>query len=118
MLVVDDEPGLRSSLRRTLVGGGYRVIVAEHGRDALEQFTRHAGEIRAVLTDMMMPVMSGAALLEALRATGVVVPVVGMTGLFEPQAPGGDVTFSATLAKPFSRDALFGVLQRLLAPPS
>jgi CheY-like chemotaxis protein len=58
VLIVDDDADLRDALRATLEDGGYDVVVAKNGQEAIERF--HAGAPPCVIVlDMLMPVMSG-----------------------------------------------------------
>jgi signal transduction histidine kinase/CheY-like chemotaxis protein len=68
VLVVEDEPQLRALMRRTLAGRGYAVLEAEHGRQALEIAAAHPGAIHLLLTDVVMPHLSGKELAERLLA--------------------------------------------------
>jgi len=118
ILVVDDEPEVGASLRRTLVSHGYRVMTANQGVEALDVFSKHRAEVRAVITDMMMPVMNGPALIHALRALAPQLLILGMTGL--PEQKGlkdlETLELSVLLVKPFSRDELLTALQDKLRP--
>jgi two-component system response regulator (stage 0 sporulation protein F) len=64
-MVVDDRAGIRKLLQEVLQGAGYRVIVAEGGRDAVERITRLAVDL--VLLDMKMPGMDGLETLITLK---------------------------------------------------
>jgi response regulator RpfG family c-di-GMP phosphodiesterase len=66
LLLVDDEPGILSALRRLLRPAGYRIQTAESGRAGLEILERDAVDL--VISDMRMPEMDGAAFLERVRA--------------------------------------------------
>jgi CheY-like chemotaxis protein len=66
VLVAEDEDGVRDLLRKTLTEYGYTVLTARHGRDALMLAGERAGEIDLLLTDIVMPEMSGRELAEAL----------------------------------------------------
>jgi len=66
VLVVDDEPGILSALRRLLATAPYRVLVAPSGAAALELLA--SDEVDLVISDMRMPGMSGAELLSQARA--------------------------------------------------
>jgi CheY-like chemotaxis protein len=80
ILVVDDEPAIAAATRLTLEAHNYRVVVARDGKDALARFLEHA-DVRLVLTDVMMPVMGGMALVRALRAIQPKLPIIATTGL-------------------------------------
>jgi CheY-like chemotaxis protein len=66
VLVVDDDEGFREALSALLALKGFTVELATNGREALE-WLRGAGRPRAVLVDLMMPVMSGWELLSVMR---------------------------------------------------
>jgi CheY-like chemotaxis protein len=65
VLVVEDDAGTRSALRKEMVGEGWEVVEAEHGRAALERTVERVPDL--VLLDLMMPEMDGFEFLEALR---------------------------------------------------
>lgn len=67
ILIVDDEPGVRDSLRDVLEDEGYTVVEAANGREALEYLQAHARPC-LVLLDLMMPVMNGFDFLAAVQA--------------------------------------------------
>lgn len=113
ILVVDDEAPILSTIQKALATWGYRVVSATQGVEALELFTQHRGTIRAVITDMMMPVMNGPAVVRAIRALDPAMPIVGMTGLPE-RATLKDLdraTLPFLLTKPFSGEELIRTLQ-------
>jgi PleD family two-component response regulator len=66
ILVVEDEPAVRRLTCRILTRGGYRVLEAADGPRALDTWDAHAGEIDLLLTDVVMPGMSGKELAERL----------------------------------------------------
>ena len=112
VLVVDDEPAMRAALRRLLKHSGYRVREAADGVEALEVWREHQLEIAVVITDMMMPRMSGPELSARLRAERPDVRVVLMTAHDDVALRPGHV-----LQKPFSADQLERVVERALAEP-
>src|SRR3712207_5711912 len=67
ILVVEDESTPRAEICRMVRGLGYRVRTARNGREALRYLTQHPGEIRLVLTDVIMPYMDGGELAERAR---------------------------------------------------
>jgi two-component system, cell cycle sensor histidine kinase and response regulator CckA len=70
ILVVEDEPALRLVARKILENAGYTVVVAANGEEALTFFRRAVTPIHLVLTDVVMPGMSGPALVGRLREEG------------------------------------------------
>jgi PAS domain S-box-containing protein len=83
VLVVDDEPALRIMAQRILERCGYRVLIAQDGREAVEVFRQSAREITAILLDMTMPVMGGEEAFRLIRAIRADVPIVVSTGYSE-----------------------------------
>jgi CheY-like chemotaxis protein len=67
VLVVDDEPGMRSFLQKTLTLNGFQVWLAGDGKAAIETYKAHRESIAAVLMDVCMPGMDGPVTLAALR---------------------------------------------------
>jgi len=89
LLVVEDEPTVLETVRFSLIHLGYNVLTAGSGREALELYDQHSGEIPLVLTDMTMPEMGGMALAEALWAKDPDLTVIVLTGyLLEPETTG------------------------------
>jgi PAS domain S-box-containing protein len=66
VLVVEDEAAVRNLLRRVLQSCGYTILEAQDGKVALEIAQRHAGRIDLLVTDLVMPKMSGRELVERL----------------------------------------------------
>jgi PAS domain S-box-containing protein len=117
ILVADDEARIREVTRKMLEAFGYRTVLAADGAEALALYERHRGEIAAVLTDMMMPVLDGAATIRALREIDPGVRVIAVTGL----SRGADTTSDAApaartrrLSKPYTTEELLRVLDSLL----
>ncbi|MDB4900651.1 MAG: Blue-light-activated protein, partial [Gemmatimonadetes bacterium] len=116
LLVVDDEPSVRSSLRRMLMRQGYRVLEAETGRDALVQYDNNAPAIRLVLTDIFMPEMGGNELAAELRLRAPDLPIVFMSGYTADEVVRRGLMEPSThfLQKPFERQTLLTVLEERL----
>ena len=83
ILVVDDEQSIREMTRVLLESQNYRVMTAVSGKDALVQYLEHRSEISLVLTDLMMPVMSGIDLIRALHVINPTLKIIAMSGLTE-----------------------------------
>jgi PAS domain S-box-containing protein len=116
ILIVDDEPNVLGALTRTLEASGYRVVTARQGAEAVATFTLQK-EIRAVITDMMMPGMYGPALVEALRCLNPRIPILGMSGSLDRTEIKGieRIDCGVILAKPFSGEQLLRSLHPLIA---
>ena len=67
LLVVEDEPAFRDLLHAGLQSRGYQVLVASNGVEALQVAERHSGPIRILITDVIMPQMSGPELAKSLK---------------------------------------------------
>lgn len=117
ILVVDDELGIRDITRSTLEFCGYRVLTASDGTEALALYARHGQEIRAVVTDMMMPYMDGPTTIRALRNLNPDVRIVAMSGLMENRKivellESKQVRF---IQKPFTSGAFLRLLAEVVA---
>jgi PAS domain S-box-containing protein len=81
VLVVDDEASILTITSQTLQAFGYRVLTATDGADAVAIYAQHRREIAVVLTDMMMPVMDGPAMIHALMRINPAIKIVAASGL-------------------------------------
>ena len=80
ILLVDDEPPVHAASRRTLERHGYAVLLAPDGIEALAQFTSRQADIKAVVTDFMMPHMDGVTLARTLRRLSPQTPIIVSSG--------------------------------------
>jgi CheY-like chemotaxis protein len=117
ILVVDDEASVRAVVQQTLEMNGYRVVAAAEGNEALTLFARHRVEVKAVITDMMMPGMEGPALIRALRNLEPRLPILGMTGLGQRVGVKGieNLDLPNLLMKPFAGAKLLAALHEVIA---
>ena len=116
ILVVEDEAMLRELACEFLQSSGYTVLEAANGPEAIEISNRHAGPIHLLMTDAVMPGMSGRELAQRLQGhrpemkvlyvSGYTDDVVLRNGLLEPDR--------AFLQKPFTRDALMHKVRAVL----
>lgn len=100
--------------RATLGGGGYDVLEAENGRQALQTYDRLAANRSApslVVTDLDMPVMNGVDLIDQLRLAHGPVKIVVMTGIIRIPPLPPDV---GLLPKPFGPQDLLAAVQAAL----
>jgi len=86
ILVVDDEPIVRKIATTSLSRYGYTTITANNGREGVDRFREWHLEIKVVLLDMTMPVMSGEEALEQMRTINPCVPVILSSGYNEVEA--------------------------------
>lgn len=116
ILVVDDEPTLRSVIRRCLLREGYTVLVAEDGEQARRLALEHAGPIHLLVTDVVMPGLNGLELAEQVAAARPEMAVLFISGFtFEAAVPAPDAPFTAAyLPKPFDTKALAAKVRELL----
>ncbi|GAA0563245.1 DNA-binding response OmpR family regulator [Saccharopolyspora erythraea NRRL 2338] len=114
VLVVDDEPGVRSALRRGLSAEGMDVTVASDGVEALR--LAGTGAFDVVVLDIMLPGLSGYRVLERLRADDVATPVLLLSAKDGEvdQADGLDLGADGYLVKPFSFLVLVAQVRALL----
>ena len=116
VLVVDDEEAIRQLTRQTLETYGYRTLGASNGAEALAVLDERESGVDLVLTDMMMPVMDGAALAAEMAKSHPDLPIIAMSGL---NANGGVARATQSgvhhfLSKPFTTQSLVqSVAERL-----
>jgi len=116
ILVVDDEPGVRELVRIILEEYGYTVLEAGHGEEALQVCQQYAGSIHLLLSDVIMPGLIGAPLVERVKALRPSVKVLFMSGYTDDVIGdrgmlGPGVLF---LQKPFTPQALIEKIHDVL----
>jgi signal transduction histidine kinase/ActR/RegA family two-component response regulator len=116
ILLVEDEEGVRKLVSDMLRNQGYRVYEAEHGAHALEVFAEHGKEIQLLLTDVIMPKMSGRELAQRLLAKSPGLKVMYMSGYTDDIVAREGVVFDNTilLHKPFTVEGLSRKLREAL----
>jgi CheY-like chemotaxis protein len=95
-------------MRRLLEREGYHILAAESGNDAWRQLTARGGQLSCVVTDYLMPGMSGMELLARVRRSWPELPVVLVSGFTSEEVTGTALRDlrSHFLPKPFTRDEL------------
>jgi diguanylate cyclase (GGDEF)-like protein len=113
VLIVEDDPSIRSNLERLLRMEDFQVLTAGHGGEAMAILADCTPDI--VLSDVTMPVMDGHALLAAMRADPELaqIPVILVTALADraSQRQGMNIGADDYLTKPFQRDELLAALR-------
>ena len=119
VLMVEDDQGVRGAAAQILRDAGYEVLVAASGPEALALFRQHDGPIQLLLTDVVMPAMSGRDLADDLALERPDMKVLFMSGYADNAIvhhgvldPGVDL-----LDKPFMRTTLLGKVRMVLDRP-
>ena len=116
ILVVDDEPAVRESLRRALQLEGYGVELAGDGSEALYRLESRELEPDGIVLDVLMPEVDGLEVARRLRRTGSRVPILTLTARDEiaDRVAGLDAGADDYLVKPFALEELFARLRAIL----
>jgi CheY-like chemotaxis protein len=120
ILVIDDDPELRSVVREMLEGGGYAVLEASDGHAGVQICQTNALDL--VITDLLMPEHDGYATIRTLRTVCPHAKIIAISGA-GPIGQRDMLAFAAfagadrTLAKPVRRADLLAAVQELLRAP-
>jgi CheY-like chemotaxis protein len=118
VLLVEDEDSVRQLVRETLESRGYRVLEAAHGNAALALAASHADPIHLLITDVVMPGLSGHELVQQILPARPAIKVLYLSGYaqdaFATPTPGeAQETF---LQKPFTLQSLTRKVREILGP--
>lgn len=115
VLLVDDEPGIRDLLRRALESGGYHVLVAPGGEEAVTMAKVSSRGVQLVITDVVMPRMGGVELVARLLEDHPSLRVLYISGYLDHRVSQitADVEF---LRKPFTPADLLRKTRTILSP--
>jgi len=118
VLVVDDEPDIRTIVSQVLREAGYTAVVAANGAEALDRMRKALPH--GVVLDLNMPIMDGQTFLRVCRADPALadVPVAVMTAEHDPARVTQALNVQAFMAKPFDLDELVDVVARLVSAPA
>jgi two-component system cell cycle sensor histidine kinase/response regulator CckA len=116
ILVVEDDVAVRTSVRRLLERHGYHVLEAPSGKEALATVTESAEVIDLVVSDMVMPEMSGLELRQRLRAVRPDLPMLLMSGYSEEAITrlGSQESLGPMIEKPFTVQGLLDKIRDAL----
>ena len=112
ILIVEDDPTIRSMMRLMLERAGYKITEAEHGAIALQRIAQSPPDL--VTTNIMMPVVDGPALIRRLRSNPdtMSLPILVISGL--PEAAQYSREANGFLVKPFVQDQLLTIVGSMI----
>ncbi len=118
ILAVDDDRQVLELLSASLRNAGYHVLPADSGWNAVETYEKSAGPVSLLLTDVIMPDLTGPVLAERLRARQPDLPVLFISGFHDAELVQRFVTLKGfrLLSKPFTVSALLRVVEQALSP--
>lgn len=109
ILIVDDEPDIRTVLAHSLLDEGYRVVSAADGEEALGHIAVEVPDV--IVSDIRMPKVGGLALIQRLRSTGLLTPIILISTWTPPVGMPG-VRF---VPKPFDLDRITEAIELSLS---
>lgn len=112
ILIADDEAPIRGLLQKILQNSGYQVLIAADGKQAFEIAETHNGLIDLLLSDIVMPEMSGLKLARAITAKCPETKII-LTSSFAPNIREMDRGWTF-LAKPYNASLLLDTIHRVL----
>ena len=116
LLIIDDNEEILISLKNFLSKKNYHVISASSGLDALKLFEAATDDFDLVITDLVMPNISGVAVTAIIKKQNQGMPVIAITGYGEqPEALAREVHADLVMEKPFKLDELEKAIKRLLS---
>jgi CheY-like chemotaxis protein len=120
ILLVEDEPGVRALLSTSLQQHGYNVLEAEHGAAALQVSVQHAGPIHLLVTDIVMPQISGPELAARLKTTRPEMRTLFLSGYTGDAIDHDSILDSTTmlLLKPIVPSAFERAVRTVLEAPA
>ena len=116
ILVVEDEFGEAETLVSILAEQGYRTAIARDGLQGIERYRESKPDL--LLVDFMMPLMNGAEMIREVRKDGPqkLPPIILMSAAHEHILNHYYTGYDAYLKKPFTKEELLSLLQKLLPP--
>jgi CheY-like chemotaxis protein len=116
ILVAEDDILVSTSMKKCLEGAGYRVVLALDGEEALEIFRERSGEIAIIISDVIMPRMTGVEFLEEARKVKQGIRVLFASGYSAGFLRDRGILLGGMqmISKPFSKQELIGMVRELL----
>jgi CheY-like chemotaxis protein len=126
VLVADDEPKIRQTIRDVLRGKGARVTVCSNGQAAIDELEaaskRPTGQFNLIVSDIKMPDKNGYEVFAAARRLDMAIPVILMTGFgYDPHhsiVRASQEGLQCVLFKPFAIDKLVDEVRKALGAPA
>jgi two-component system, chemotaxis family, chemotaxis protein CheY len=116
-LVVDDSPTMRQMVAFTLTNAGFKVVEAEHGKDAIAKVA-DGQKMDIIVTDLNMPEMDGISLIKELRkmAAFKFTPILMLTteSSADKKQAGKDAGATGWIVKPFNPELILKVIAKIL----
>jgi DNA-binding NtrC family response regulator len=116
ILLIDDEPSVLELVGRTLRRAGYAVVSMSKPSDALQWWADHHHEVGLIVSDVVMPGMSGLDMVAAMRERRADVPALMISGYPDrvPRSAVGEL--APVLQKPFTTQELIEAVRERLSP--
>jgi PAS domain S-box-containing protein len=116
ILVIDDEAAMLQIAKLTLTTAGYQVLTAQNGAEGVTLFAQQPWDVQLVLTDLVMPVMQGAAVIQALQRLNPTVRIIATSGLGAGAETGQAIVAGVKgfLPKPYTIEALLATVRSVL----
>ncbi len=114
ILIADDEESVRKLVHTVLAQSGYEVIEAKDGKEALELFEKNRDRVDMVLTDVVMPKMTGFQLSEQIEKLDPAKKIMFMSGYRDSQETPGPNSIRPFLDKPFTPEVLLKQVREAL----
>lgn len=115
VLIVDDDESVRKTSIEIIEALGYQTLEAENGKDAMRLVMAQKNRIDVILSDIVMPEMSGTDLAIALRSIKIETPIIFMTGYDNHARDVRDIEYSRVMNKPFDISSLSMALHQALS---
>jgi two-component system cell cycle sensor histidine kinase/response regulator CckA len=116
ILVVEDEEALRELLNVILTNKGYKVLIANDGAEAVDVYQRQGSEIKLVLTDMGLPILTGQELVKRLIKINPSVKIIIASGYLDPGSKSEALKagVKAFVQKPYQPEEIVRTLRKVL----
>ena len=115
ILLIEDDPGVRTTVERLLSSAGHKVILAADGREGVRLFRANPADL--VITDLVMPNQDGIETIAALKREFPNVPIIAISGMTAKQgtlSAARHLGAVAVLEKPFTNEDLVKVVREAL----